>query len=126
MPVRIVTSKQNARLKELRRALTRPGREAGVLMGIEGPHLVEEAIAAGLRIKTIFVRMDDRQITGIRDSEKHGIGEVLFIAPELFDSVVQTETPQSVAALVEPPDWTWAHILRQANAPVLVVVLAGL
>ncbi len=48
MPVRIVQSKQNARLKELRRALDRPGpAKAGGLAGIEGPNLLKEALRAG-------------------------------------------------------------------------------
>ena len=51
MPVRIVQSKQNARLKELRRALAHSPRAAtvGGLAGIEGPNLLEEALRAGLR-----------------------------------------------------------------------------
>ena len=49
MPVRIVQSKQNPRLKELRRALIAPGRESGggpALAGIEGPNLISEALRA--------------------------------------------------------------------------------
>ena len=59
MPVRIVQSKQNARLKELRRALANPGREGGTgrgLAGIEGPNLMEEALRAGLRIRLRLCR----------------------------------------------------------------------
>jgi len=51
----LLQSKQNARLKELRKALaslrlssSRPARAR--LAGIEGPNLLEEAIRAGLRI----------------------------------------------------------------------------
>ncbi len=55
MPVRVVVSKQNARLKELRRALAAPGRGARGLVGIEGPKILEEALSAGLRIVTVFV-----------------------------------------------------------------------
>ena len=43
-------------------------------------------------------------------------------------SALATESPQPVAALVEPPDWTWAHLLerhRTKRLP-LLVVLAGL
>ncbi|MGA3264450.1 MAG: hypothetical protein ABSC47_10455 [Terracidiphilus sp.] len=54
MPVRIVQSKQNARLKELRRALAHPGRERRGLAGIEGPNLLEEALRAGLRVSCVF------------------------------------------------------------------------
>ena len=55
MPVRIVQSKQNGRLKELRRALGHPGREARGLAGIEGLNLLDEALRAGLRIAAVFL-----------------------------------------------------------------------
>lgn len=125
MPVRIVQSKNNARLKELRKAFLRPGRDTHGLAAIEGPHLLEEALRAGLRIATVFVRS-----TGSGDlGYPPGVGEnieTLLVEPDLFDEVVQTETPQPVAALVEIPDWTWAHILRAREAwPQLLIVLAG-
>ena len=50
MPVRIVQSKQNARLKQLRQALAHPGRNGCDLAGIEGPKLLDEALRAGLRV----------------------------------------------------------------------------
>ena len=37
--------------------------------------------------------------------------EVLAMPRELLDAALTTETPQPLAALVEPPDWTWAHVL---------------
>jgi hypothetical protein len=40
MSVRIVQSKQNSRVKELRRALANPAREKGGLVGIEGLNLL--------------------------------------------------------------------------------------
>ncbi len=49
MPVRIVQSKQNARLKQLRRALDQPlrerDREGRALAGIEGPNLSKKPCA---------------------------------------------------------------------------------
>ena len=39
--------------------------------------------------------------------------EILLVPAKLLDSALATETPQPVAALVEPPDWTWAHLLDQ-------------
>ncbi len=39
--------------------------------------------------------------------------------------MLSTEAPQPVAALVEPPDWTWVHMLRHKKNAALVVVLAG-
>ena len=52
--------------------------------------------------------------------------EVLAIPRELLDSTLATETPQAVAALVEPPDWTWAHVMGDSKeAAALVLILAG-
>lgn len=125
MPVRIVQSKQNARLKELRRALARPGRDTHGLAGIEGPHLLEEAVRAGLRVPCVFVGQDNQAMV-----EQLPVGkdtEVLIVPRPLLDSVLQTETPQSVAALVELPDWTWSHVLRGRGAwDPLVLVLAAI
>ncbi|UWZ83167.1 TrmH family RNA methyltransferase [Occallatibacter riparius] len=126
MPVRIVQSKNNARLKELRKAFVRPGRDTRGLVAVEGPHLLEEALRAGLRIATVFLRSNGRGDLGYEPRVGEDV-EILLVDPDLFDDVVQTETPQPVAALVEMPDWTWAHILRQAESwPPLLIVLAGL
>jgi len=119
MPVRIVNSKQNARLKELRRALRSPERQPGVLIGIEGPHLVEEALRAGLRFQTLFV--------GEGNAWAHPENcEVLAVPPAILSSVLETETPRPLAALVEAPHWTWADLLAGKQPAPLVVVLAGL
>ena len=125
MPVRVVESKDNARLKELRKALAAPGPGARGLVGIEGPHLVEEALRAGLRVATIFVAQGAERLIDTLAVPPET--EILRVPKRLLDSALATETPQPVAALVEPPDWTWAHILsaRQKEAE-LVVVLAGL
>ena len=46
---------------------------------------------------------------------------------KLLDSALATETPQPIAALVEPPDWSWPHILdARRKGATLVVVLAGI
>src|SRR5579871_1538331 len=104
MPVRIVQSKQNARLKELRRALAQPGRSTEGLAGIEGPNLVAEAVRAGLKIVCVFVaREDERLLDGLSLAERT---EVLLVPAEILSSALATETPQQVAALVRPRNWT--------------------
>jgi TrmH family RNA methyltransferase len=132
MPVRTVQSKDNARLKELRKALNAPGRghhalAGGVsgLVGIEGPNLIEEALRADLRIKAVFVADgSERLLETLR--VPHDV-DTLLVAKKLLDSVLATETPQSIAALIEPPQWTWDHVLglHRRSIP-LVVVLTGL
>ncbi len=105
MPVRIVQSKHNARLKELRRAFARPGRDTNGLVAIEGPHLLEEAARAGLRVACVFIAEDAAALAG--HLPVSGQTEVLIVPRALLNSAVETETPQPLAALVELPDWTW-------------------
>jgi TrmH family RNA methyltransferase len=124
MPVRIVQSKHNARLRDLRKAFLRPGRDTHGLVAIEGPHLLEEAVRAGLRVACVFVAQEASVAAGHLPVSSDT--EVLIVPRPFLNSAVETETPQSVAALVELPDWTWAHILRSREAwPAMLVVLAG-
>ena len=125
MPVRIVQSKQNARLKELRSALARPGRNEAGLVGIEGPNLLAEALRSGLRIACVFAAEGAERL--LAEIELPDEVEVLRMPKGLLDSALKTETPQPVAALVEPPAWTWAQLVGSGRrAPALLVVLSGL
>jgi TrmH family RNA methyltransferase len=122
MPLRIVQSKQNASLKQLRHALAQPGRDPGSLVGIEGPNLLAEALRSGLRLDCVFVAQGSERLL---DSLSLPAGaEVLLLPRELLSSALATETPQPIAALVEPPAWSWPQLI-QPPMP-LVVVLAGL
>ena len=124
MPVRVVESKQNARLKELRRALAASGRETTGRVGIEGPNLLEEALRAGLRITTVFVAQGSERLLDALPLPPET--ELLLLPRPLLDSALTTETPQPIAALVEPPDWTWAHLLgTHQGGAALVIVLAA-
>ncbi len=125
MPVRVVESKDNARLKELRKALADARRGANGRVGIEGPHLLEEALRAGLRVTTIFVAQGAEKLLDALPVPRET--EILLVPAKLLNSALATETPQPVAALVEPPEWTWEHLFGlRRNATPLVLVLAGL
>jgi RNA methyltransferase, TrmH family len=125
MPIRIVQSKQNARLKELRKALASPGRQPEGLVGIEGPHLLEEALRAGLQIRCVFAGEQAQHWVEALDLSSGT--EVLIVPSGVLAATLTTETPQPIAALVEPPDWTWTHVLGAGKASRgLIVVLAGI
>lgn len=129
MPVRIVQSKQNARLKQLRRTLAHPlretNREGRALAAIEGPNLLEEALRAGLRIDCVFVAQDAEHL--LESLALPQDTEMLLLPRDILDAVLLTETPQPIAALIEMPDWTWAHVVGgQRKTAALVLVLAGL
>jgi TrmH family RNA methyltransferase len=129
MPVRIVQSKQNARLKDLRRALAAPGRgaagEADAEAGIEGRKLLAEALRARLAIRTVFVAQGaESQLDSLALPAKI---EVLVVPGTVLASALATEAPQPMAALVQPPGWTWRDLLGSGGgrAP-LILILAGI
>jgi TrmH family RNA methyltransferase len=125
MPVRIVQSKQNTRLKELRRALAPTGREGRGLAGIEGPNLIGEALSAGLRIECVFAAQGFEKL--LEPLALPPETEILLMPRALLDGVLATQSPQPVAALVEQPDWTWAHLLdRHHHVVPLLGILAGI
>jgi TrmH family RNA methyltransferase len=129
MPIRIVQSKQNTRLKELRRALLAPARGgdglAGAVVGIEGRNLLVEALRARLAVRCVFVAHEEERLLDGLELPREA--EILLLPRQVLASVQATETPQPVAALVEPFDWTWRDVLEpeDGRAP-LLVLLAGL
>lgn len=124
MPVRVIESRQNARLKELRKTLAAPGGEARGLAGIEGLKMLEEALRAGLCVATVFVAQGaERLVEALRLPAET---EILCLPKKLLDAAMTTETPQPVAALVEAPAWGWENLLGvRRDAVPLIVVLAG-
>lgn len=130
MPVRIVQSSQNARLKELRRALAAPPRASSgepaspsVLAGIEGPILLAEALRAGRSIACVFAAEGSESLLDSLALPPQT--EILLLPRKLLDSALTTESPQPIAALVEPPSWSWSALLGSRSAP-LLLLLAGL
>ena len=113
MPFRIVQSKQNARLKELRRALANPGRnESG--SGWDRRAEPDDGGAAGGAAYAVCV-CGAGLGAAVGGAEPAAETEVLLMPRELLDAALTTETPQPVAALVEPPDWTWAHVCHLSD-----------
>jgi TrmH family RNA methyltransferase len=121
MAIRIIESKQNPRVKELRAALLRPGRGDAESIALEGIHLVVEALRSGLEITTIFIAQGHENLLG--DLDLHDSVEVLSLPPEVLASAVTTESPQPIAALARPRNWAWDAILTPQS---LVVVLSGI
>ena len=62
MAIRIVQSKQNARVKELRAALLHPPRSSADLVALEGIHLLGEALRSGIQLVTVFVEERHQQL----------------------------------------------------------------
>ncbi|HEY9125822.1 MAG TPA: TrmH family RNA methyltransferase, partial [Acidobacteriaceae bacterium] len=121
MPLRLVQSRQNAHIKELRGALQRPGRSKAEAIGLEGVHLVREAALSGLRLTTVFVAQGHESL--LSQLSLPSAAELLAVPAEILASAVTTEAPQAIAALAQPPSWGWQDLLTPTP---LLVLLAGL
>ena len=125
VPFETIESRQNARLKDLRKRFLRAGWANDGLLAIEGEHLLQEAVRSGLRIHSVFLRQEIREgrapkaaLTPIDDTQQ------FLVAPEAFDHACVTESPQGIAALVQAPQWSLDSMLETAHP--LLIVLAGL
>ncbi|MGI4852624.1 MAG: TrmH family RNA methyltransferase [Janthinobacterium lividum] len=97
MPERII-SKANARVRALRAALLS---RRGDTIGLEGFHLLREAIRSGLTLDTVFVRDDKAHLLDTLGAG--AMREVVLLSAEAFDSAAATEHAQGVAALLQRP-----------------------
>jgi TrmH family RNA methyltransferase len=116
----VVTSRANTRVKQLRAAFQGHARLSGGMVAIEGDHLLAEALRSGMVLKSVFVS-ESRTVPRI---VPRGV-EVLRLTDEVFGSVVETQSPQGVAALIIPPVSTLEDVMGDAGQP-LILVAAGL
>ena len=104
--LRPVSSRQNALVKELRRAFAHSGPADDGSVAVEGVTLVWEALRSHRRLVAVFVSE-----TGLARAEAllaelpEGV-EALLLPDSVFHSAVATQTPQGVAALVMPLECT--------------------
>jgi RNA methyltransferase, TrmH family len=119
-PEMVVSSRANARVKQLRAAFQGHARLSGGMVAIEGDHLLEEALRSGMVLKTVFVS-ERRAVPKV---VPRGV-EVLRLTDEVFGSVVETQSPQGVAALMVPPVRTVTNLL-EGTGPALILIAVGL
>ncbi len=123
---RIVQSRQNSRVKELRAGLSRGTQNEQGRVAIEGEHLLEEALRSGLAVHTVFVRSGSGGALGadaatVRRCVERGGARIA--GGGVFERR-STESPQGLAALVEVPAFSWEDAIR-GKSPLLVIA-AGL
>jgi TrmH family RNA methyltransferase len=115
-----ITSRSNARVKRLRAAFSGGASQPGEMLGIEGEHLMAEAIRSGLGFETVFVREGSED--ALRRPSLAGMkaAEVVVLSADVFTSAVDTRSPQGIAALLPVPELAMADLSRAAG-PVLVL-----
>jgi TrmH family RNA methyltransferase len=118
-----IASRDNRWLKLFRAALHDGYLPEEKLIGLEGPHPVEEALRSGLAVEAFLTSPDGEAVFNAWPPQWRRSGRDLRTPARLFESVSGTEHPQGIAALVRPREWTFDDLLR-GGAP-LVVVLVG-
>jgi RNA methyltransferase, TrmH family len=111
--LRRVSSRQNALVKDLRRCLARGEPTEDGAIAIEGRHIIEEAIRSGLKLRAVFFSesaQSQAQVQRLLPQVGARV-EVLLLPDEVFASATATESPQGVAALVEPRVFTLEQLL---------------
>ncbi len=121
--LRRIASKQNALVKDLRRAFHSGNPAGDGSIAIESVRVVEEAIRSGLRFRAVFFSESGRSRAGRLLPQLSTHVEALLLPDDVFSSAVATESPQGVAALVRPKSHTLEDVLSVAQP--LIVVAAG-
>ncbi len=119
--LRTVTSAQNALLKDLRKAFSRSEPVDGYF-AIEGFKLIEEAIRSGLKLRAVVFSESGVQRADRLLPQLSAHAEAVVVADKLFSTLVETESPQGVAALVSVKDHSLEPLLSVSDALLIVAV----
>ena len=118
--LRRISSRQNALVKDLRKALSQGEPTAEGYLAVEGVRMIEEAIRSGLRFQAVFFS-DAGSAHATRLLPQIGSHvELLLLPDDVFASAVSTESPQGVAALVKLRTHKFEELLDSAHDSLLV------
>jgi TrmH family RNA methyltransferase len=117
-----ITSRENHWLKMFR-AVLHSSRPEDDRIGLEGPRLVSDAVRSGLELEAILASASAEKSLAALVAELDRPTLILRTTDKLFASVVATETPQGIAALLRAPQFAFDDLLRGLDP--LVVVLVG-
>jgi TrmH family RNA methyltransferase len=123
--LRPVSGRHNPKLKGLRLAFRRAEPTAQGETAIEGVKLLEEALRSGCHLESVFFSESARPLAEKLVPQIGARTETLVLPDQLFNSIVPSDAPQGVAALLKLPAFSAAQLLdRKGDGP--FVVAAGL
>ena len=121
-----IAGKNNALVKELRRAFHRGELTAEGDCAIEGVRILEEAIRSGLKLRAVFFSHSAESRANRILPQIGNHVEKLALPDALFSAAVPSETPQGVAALVKMPHHALDEMIGRERGARLFVVVVGL
>jgi RNA methyltransferase, TrmH family len=120
--LRRIEGRHNALVKELRRAFSRGELTRDGYCAIEGFRILEEAIRSRLRFRTVLFS-ESAAVRADRLLLQLGARvETLLLADKLFGSVVPTDAPQGVAALVRWKESSLEDVLAKSKTGPLLAI----
>jgi TrmH family RNA methyltransferase len=108
-------------LKDLRLAFRRAELTAQGECAIEGVKLLGEALRSGVHLQSVFFSESARPLAEKLFPQINARTETLVLPNALFNSIVPSDAPQGVAALVKLPGYTSEQLLDRSSASPLVV-----
>jgi TrmH family RNA methyltransferase len=123
--LRRIEGRHNPLVKQLRQAFSRAELTENGDCAIEGVRILEEAIRSGLRFSAVFFRESTQDRVESLLPQIGAQVETLLLPDKLFDSLVPSESPQGVAALVRLKEFSLDDIMERMQVGP-IVVLAGL
>jgi RNA methyltransferase, TrmH family len=123
--LRPIAGRHNQRLKELRQAFRRAELTAQGECAIEGVKLFEEALRSGQYLESVFFSESARPLADKLLPQINARTETLVLPNALFNSIVPSDAPQGLAALLKLRTFSAAQLLdRSSDGP--LVVASGL
>jgi RNA methyltransferase, TrmH family len=123
--LRRIEGRHNPLVKQLRQAFSRSELTDAGDCAIEGLRILEEAIRSGLRFSSVFFRESAQDRANRLLPQIGAQVETLLLPDKLFDSLVPSESPQGVAALVRLKEFSLEDVTERLQVGP-IVVLAGL
>jgi TrmH family RNA methyltransferase len=121
--LRRIEGRHNPLAKELRQAFSRAELTDDGYCAIEGVKIVEEATRSGLRFRAVIFKESAENLADRLLPQIGSNVDTLLFSDTLFDSVVPSETPQGVAALVRWKDFSLEDVIERVQiGPVVVLV----
>src|SRR6266404_2667054 len=121
--LRPVAGRHNQRLKELRLAFRRAELTAHGECAIEGVKLIEEALRSGQHLDSVFFSESARPVAEKLLPQIGARTETLVLPNALFNSIVPSDAPQGVAALVKLAVFSSSQLLDRSNGGPIVVAV---
>ena len=128
--LRRIEGRHNPLVKQLRQAFAHAELTDAGDCAIEGLRILEEAIRSGLRFSSVFFRESAEDRAARLLPQIGAQVETLLLPDKLFDSLVPSESPQGVAALVRLKEFSLDDLTERLQVgPIAlgpIIVLAGL